>query len=700
MFTPPVRFSIPTRYPLVLAALLILLTPAHVRGQAVYGSISGIVTDPSGAIVPGATVTIKSIQRNTSDTVTSGASGYYVKERLLPGTYEVKAELQGFKTAVFPAIQVSVDTQTPLNIKLEQGAVSEAVTVAAFSPVLKTDRADVATTFGSREINEIPVLDRNFTKFILLTPGTQQLMWQHASSENPQGSTQTMVNGQHFSGTGYQLDGTDNRDPVLGIIVINPNFEAIGETKITSQNYDAEFGQATAGVVSVQTRSGTNNLRGSGFEFYQGDRFQSRNPFTQSQADPLTGKLIPATKKNQYGGSIGGPVQKDRVFFFGDYQGTRSDVGGSRLLSVPTAAARNGDLSAYGINIYDPLSGATPAQRLQFGNNVIPGGRLSPQAQNILKLIPLPNRPGTENGTRDNYVGSGSEVFNNDTFNTRVDARLDSRTNLFGRYSFADYTRNGPTAFGQGGGQELVSLGGDSKVRNQSLAAGFDRTIGSSMMADVRIGYFKYKVAVLPFDFGTTPALDAGIPGLNTDEAFNSGLFGGFVRGNEPDLNFGSGLGVNRCNCPLDEDEKQLQVVGNVTRLMSRHTMKFGVDVRHAWNLRVPSDRHRSGELTFSADRTRGPNGGGLGLATLLLGDVSSFQRYTSPFTDAGERQWRHFYYAQDTWRATQKVTINYGLRLDVINPQTVSGEGKGGFILATVSDGHVDIPSPNVLVG
>ena len=163
-------------------------------------------------------------------------------------------------------------------MKLDTGAVSETVTVAGFSPVLKTDRADVATTFDSREINELPVLDRNFTKFILLTPGTQQLGWQHAASENPQGSTQTMVNGQNFSGTGYQLDGTDNRDPVLGIIVINPNFEAIGESKITSQNYDAEFGQATAGVVSIQTKSGSNDYHGSGFEFFQNDALPVAQP--------------------------------------------------------------------------------------------------------------------------------------------------------------------------------------------------------------------------------------------------------------------------------------------------------------------------------------------------------------------------------------------------------------------------------------
>ena len=147
---------------------------------------------------------------------------------------------------------------------------TEVVTVESVeSQLLKTDRADVATTFETRQVTELPVLDRNFTKFVLLTPGTQRLSWNHASSENPQGSIQTMVNGQHFSGTGFQLDGTENRDPILGIIVINPTLESIGETKITSQNYDAEFGQATAGVVSVVTKSGTNEFHGSAFEFHQ-----------------------------------------------------------------------------------------------------------------------------------------------------------------------------------------------------------------------------------------------------------------------------------------------------------------------------------------------------------------------------------------------------------------------------------------------
>ena len=501
VFKPALR----NKLPLLLLCLLLITGLAHeTRAQAVYGSISGTVTDTQGALVPDATVTITSIERNTSDTAKTNDSGLYVKDRLLPGTYKVTIEKSGYKKGEIPLVVVNVDTQAKTDVVLEAGQVSETVTISATEgQLLKTDRADVATTFETKQITDLPILDRNFTKFILLTPGTQQNQWQHAASENPQGSTQITVNGQHFSGTGYQLDGTENRDPILGIIVINPNLEAIGETKITSQNYDAEFGQAIAGVVSVQTKSGTNELHGSIFDFRQNDVLQARNPFSQSQPDRITGKLVPDTLKNQFGASIGGPIKKNKFFYFGDYQGTRSKVGGTRLLTVPTLLARTGDLSEYGVAIFDPATGTSVATRTQFAGNKIPTGQLSQQALNILKLIPAPNLPGAQNGTRDNFATSGSELFNNDSFDVRIDGRLSNSFNLFGRFSFADFKRDGPTAFGKGGGQELVSLGGTSKVRNKSLAVGFDYTLTTSTILDFRLGYFRYKVNVLPFDFGT-----------------------------------------------------------------------------------------------------------------------------------------------------------------------------------------------------
>ncbi|HWW93919.1 MAG TPA: carboxypeptidase-like regulatory domain-containing protein, partial [Vicinamibacteria bacterium] len=268
-----------------LAGLVLALafTPMPATAQAVYGSIAGTVNDSTGAAVPGAAVTVTSLERKSVDTVQTNPNGNYVKDRLLPGRYEVKAELAGFKAKVVSSVNVSVDTQTRVDFRLELGEVSETVIVnAAEGQLLKTDRADVATTFETKQLTELPVLDRNFTKFVLLTPGTQKQVWQHAASENPQGSTQTIVNGQTFSGTGWQLDGTDNRDVILGIVVVNPTLESIGETKITSQNYDAEFGQAIAGVVSVQTKSGTNKFHGSAFDFHRTDGLQARDPFSQS----------------------------------------------------------------------------------------------------------------------------------------------------------------------------------------------------------------------------------------------------------------------------------------------------------------------------------------------------------------------------------------------------------------------------------
>ncbi len=674
------------RFLSLFALLCIVLLPGKSFGQAVYGSVFGSVIDQNGAAVPKAKLTITNTGTNASETTETNTSGNYNVTRLIPGTYRVKVEAQGFKSTVVDAVVVNVDTASKTDVVLQTGAVSEEVTITAEAPLLKTDRADVATTFESRQVTDLPILDRNFTKLILLTPGTQQLGWQHAASENPQGSTQTMVNGQNFSGTGYQLDGTENRDPILGIIVINPNFEAIGEAKVTSQNYDAEFGQAIAGVASVSTRSGTNDLHGSAFVFRQNDVLQARNPFSQSQKDKLTGKFIPDTLRNQFGGSLGGRIIKDKLFVFGDYDGLRSKTGGTKLLTVPTAAARTGDLSAYGVNIYDPATSVFNANgdltsRTQFTGNKIPTARLSQQALNGLKLIPLPNAPGRLNGTADNYVASGIEGFDKDSFDVRIDYKAGEKLSMFGRYSFGDFTRNGPTAFGAGGGPEFVSLGGSSKVRNQSVAYGFDYSWSSTVVTDFRFGFFRYKVNVLPFDFGQNTAADAGIKGLNND-SFSSGLFAGFINGNGiPDTNFGSGLGVNRCNCPLDQDENQFQFVSNTSKFYENHSFKFGVDVRRAFNLRVPSDTHRAGELTFNNGRTASPTGGGLGLATFLLGDVTNFGRYISSSTDARERQWRHFYYGQDSWRATQKLTINYGLRMDVINPQSINNAGNAGYL-------------------
>jgi hypothetical protein len=684
-----------TCLPVGLLFLAVAYSPIA-SAQAVYGSIVGTVNDPSGAVLAGAKITITDIGRDVASTTTSNESGNFAQRFLIVGKYRVRVEAAGFKTYVQDNIGVSVDTETRVDIQMEVGDVTQTLEVSAEASLLKTERSDVASTYSAKTITDLPVLNRRFTNFQLMTPGVVAFPTSAtaASAENPQGSYRMLVNGQSFAGTSHLLDGTDNHDAVLGWIVINPTLDSITEAKITTANYDAEFGVASAGVVSAQTKSGTNQIHGTLFEFLRNDHLQARNPFTQSKVIPNSGgRTIPLTQWNQFGGSVGGPIQRNKLFYFGDFQGTRRNTGGGTLLRVPTAAERQGDLSGLGLDIFDPASGSTPATRTQFPGNVIPSNRLSPQAQKLLNLIPLPNTDATRD--QPNFAASGGVKFDDEAFNTRVDHYTTDKLHLFGRYSLQQFRMVAPGAFGAAGGSGLDASGstnayaGTSDSRNHSIAAGADYSVRPNLLTDFRFGWFRYKVFGQPNGIGTKPAEDAGIPGLNTDTEFNSGMPAFFINGYGNNLfRFGYALGVNGCNCPLIQDEDQYQFVNNWTKIQGNHTFKFGADIRRAHNLRVPSDRHRSGELNFDAARTQGPSGGGSGLASFLIGDVSRFERYVSTVTDASETQNRWFFFGQDTWRVTNKLTVNYGLRWEIYRPQKVSAAGAGGFV--DVSTGEV----------
>src|SRR5262245_28068849 len=668
-------------------------------GQAVYGNIVGTALDQSGAAVPNAKVVITDTQRQVSFSTTTNSDGNFTQRFLIAGSYQIRIEAGGFKAAL-RTVSVSVDEESRVDVKLEVGEVSQVVEISAEAPLLKTERSDVAVMFTEKAVTNLPIANRRFTAVEVFTPGATAFPGQTAASEDPQGSFRKVVNGQSFAGTSHLLDGTDNHDSMLGLIVINPTLESVTEAKVTTANYDAEFG-ANAGVVSAQTRSGTNNFHGVGFEFLRNDHFQGRNPFTQFRKIQGTNRFIPVTQMNQFGGAFSGPVVKNKLFFFGDYQGTRRNIGGSVLIRVPTVAERAGDFSATGVSIFDPTTGATPALRTQFPENKIPRERLSQQALNLFtKFIPLPNfTPASPD--LPNYVGSGTVKFDEDLTNTRWDYYKSEKMHIFGRYSFADYLLISPGVFGSAGGgvgfDPNSTFSGESKTSTLSIASGFDHTVNANWTTDFRFGFYRYRVNVDPGQAQTTPAKDVGIPGLNNDD-FTGGMPGFFLNG-VGGFNFGYALGVSACNCPLRQNERQIQFVNNWTNLRGNHTFKFGADIRRAYNLRVPSDRHRAGELNFDAARTQGVTGfekdpktgledktkpiigGGTGLASFLLGDVSRFERYVSNTLDAEERQNRWFFFGQDTWRATKNLTVNFGGRWELYRPQTVTGAGKGGFV-------------------
>jgi len=660
--------------------------------QQVFGSIFGTVTDPAGSIVVNAKVTITDTNKGTVFEVTTDSAGTYIKRQLIPDTYTVVIEAPGFSKVASGNLEVHVDESARYDARMTVGDVSTQVEVTAAAPLLQSDRADVAQTFSSKQINDLPNIGRNLQSMELLQPGSAKLGWQHASDENPQNSVQMVVNGQLFDSMGYELDGTTNQDPILGIIVINPTFDSVSEVKQSLQNFDAEFSYVGGGMASYSTKSGTNAFHGDVFEYLQ----LNTPGFTTFAANPFNG-LPPATyRQNQFGGSSGGRIIKDKLFFFGDMQFNRQSQGAAVVTSVPTALNRSGNFSdwlAFNKNyqIYDPTTGnaATGVGRTPYANNTIPTSQLSPQAQKIMAFFPQPNFLQIANSPFvNNYSANGAVAIHGNSYNTREDYYLNPKNTIFGRYSYQGFTEDAPGVFGlEAGGPAFGNYAGSSVASNQSVAIGWTNTISSTLINEFRFGWMRYHVFDVPNGFGTSPAQDAGIPGLNLDKTYTSGMPYFNIASPNDAFILGYSLGANQCNCPLTQTESQFQFVDNLSKTVGRHTFKMGADLRYALNLRVPSDSHRAGELTFNGGATgnvatagQGVSQG-IGLATFELGDVTNFGRYVSSSTNAAERQKRFFWYGQDEWHPNAKLTLSLGLRWEMLFPETVNGPGNGATL-------------------
>jgi Carboxypeptidase regulatory-like domain len=718
---------------LFACALSVLVSPA--RGQSVYGSIFGTVADKNGGAIPGATITVTDVSKGTVFTVLSNATGDYTVPHLIPDIYNIRVTAKGFKAFETTGIQVEADAAPRIDASLEVGGATETVQVNADQePVIKTDRADVATVFNEQQVSSLPVGDQNFTNLQLLLPGAQKLGWSHAADENPQASQQIQVDGQAFGGTAFELDGSDNQDPILGIIVINPALDAVTETKISTQNYDAELGKAVSAVVTAQTRSGTNRFHGDVYNFRTGNANIARDPYTQPPTSVTSAEGLPASVppglKNRFGASIGGPFIRNRGFFFFNYEGQRQKVGVSNTNAVPTVNMMNSCMSGNGCDFSDylallpPGSGTTqliynqvpdpahPGQTMSvpFPGNVIPNDMLSQPALNLLKLLQpyTPNRgvAGSAGFLYGNYAASGTGLFNSNQWTQRVDYTFNERMHAFERFSRFTDILSGNVMFGDAGGPGFglgsPPYGGNSNGANDSLAGGMDIAINPKLLTDFRLGYYRYNIIDTKFDQGSDFATQLGIPGINLGDNFTSGA-PGFIMHFSPlapadnagsQALVGGGLGINRCNCPLTEREDQFQIVNNWTKIMGNHTLKVGADLRYARNLRVPSDTDRAGQMDFKPGPTSDNGSLGLAWASFMLGEPSTFGRYVGNAaldeTNAKEFQKRTFFYAQDTWRVTRALMLNLGVRYELYFPETVNGAGHGSLL--NLTDGYMHI--------
>src|SRR5262245_212648 len=574
---------------------LLAIGAATVSGQAVTGSIVGSVTDASGAAIAGAKVIIAETSTGIARTATTNSEGGYVMPYLQPGIYRIEVEKTGFKKSTVNDVRLATGQSVRVNLTLEVGQITEVAEVTSQAPLLQTESADISQSFEAKKISELPLNGRNFQSLMALVPGVVPSNSQVGIFDNPQGTQFLQVNGQNNSANNYQIDGVDNNEPLLGLVVQIPPAEAIQQFSISTSNYDAEFGRAVGAVVNVTTRPGTNQYHGSLFEFHNNSAFKARNFFQFVGARNSDGKLkTPNAIKNQFGGTFGGPIRKNRTFFFGDYQGQYQRIGRVAMVqTVPTQAFRDGDFSALPAAsiIWDPASSADPTLRTAFDGNKIPSGRISPVALNILKFLPLPNLSGLTN----NYLPPAIPFsLNTHAFDARVDHQFSEQMTSFAKYNYFQSLMSDPGVFGDAAGPTATGDGnalGSGKGRNQVVTLNLTRSFSTTLTTEARFGFTRYFINAQGPGNDQELSKAVGINGSNEPDPAHKGLALIAIEGYPV---FGMST-----NMPTINADNIFNWVNNWTKVSGSHTFKWGGDIR----------RFRMDRLQIQGTSSFGPRG-------------------------------------------------------------------------------------------
>jgi Carboxypeptidase regulatory-like domain len=654
----------------ILVVMGLLASPVPARAQAVSGALVGNLTDQSGLALPGATVTITETNTNISYTATTNESGYYTFPSLKDGTYKVVGELAGFKKVVRDGVVVNVNTTIRVDLKLEVGAIEESITVKGETPLLQTDRSDTGRLIESKMVSDLPLtFNRNFQTLLITVPGATRPHRDHSAFFNSQDSLSTEVNGQSRLANNTMIEGVDDNQKTGLLQVIIPAADALETVSVTTSNYDAEFGRSGGAITNVTLKSGTNMLKGSGFFFGNNEKTNAGDYFSHLKAP---------TKFMNSGFTLGGPIVRNKLFFFGDYQRTIDNLGYIVRTTVPTAAMRNGDFSAVSQHIYDPLTGDINGNnRVAFTNNQIPADRISPIAKSLLAFVPLPNIPGAALG-QNNFQQAQTRDKTTDGFDAKITYTMSEKDQMSYRASFMRPVVFDPGLFGQYGGPANGGFAGTGTNNSFSTAATWTRVISKSTLLDVRGGVNYYRNITSTTGDGLTTSKDVGIPGANLDK-FTSGLstisIGGY---GDPLLGFSGSQ-------PWDRSEKTWNVVGSLTKLLNKHTVKFGGEWRKNTDmlLQTQDAGGSRGRFAFNANGTGSPaesaslSGLANPLASFLLDWPSTVQRDLKVIDRPGTRHWAVASFIQDKWQVRSNVTVDLGLRWEFYTPlQGILGQG------------------------
>jgi hypothetical protein len=654
--------------------LLCALSAGVAFSQAVSASIVGTVTDSSGLVIAGAKITLTEVNTGVDRTGTTNTSGNYTFPNLPPGQYKATFEMTGFKRESKAGINLAVDTTSRVDAQLSPGNVSETIEVTAEAAVLKTDKADISSTVDAIQIQELPNLfNGNYQLMLSLVPGVSEPTEQHSQFFNASSSVQMNAYGQPRMANNYQIEGIDNNERTGLLQIMIPPKDAIQQVNVSTSNHDPELGRGTGAVSNVVLKSGTNQYHGAAYWNLQNSAMDTRSFF-----NPAVGHIA----YNQVGGNIGGPIKKNKLFYFADYLKSMDHEANTNLNSIPSMPYRAGDFSGDPTHIvYDPFSAdlttINGVGRTPFPNNIIPTSRINPVAAKIFALLPAPNQTFQPLIQTNDYFALLPFTKTTDHVDVKTDYQATDKDRYSVRFSYEKPVIFQAPEFGDAGGPAQGAFEGTGVQRTYSTGITWDRMISPTLITQTRVGVAYYNNVATQSDFGKNDSTNVGIPGVNIND-FTSGMVSVNFDNTytQPTVGFSASL-------PWVRAETNIDFVNTWTKMAHNHTIKFGVDVRRLRDALLqdqtfsPRGRYTFGNNQTSVSGSTGGTGLDNEVASFLLGLPRDIARDVNTYFPS-LRANNIFSFIADQWQVSPRLSASLGVRWELYPPMTP--EHPGGF--------------------
>lgn len=665
--------------PLLLLAVAGLTLSVSLPAQTATGSITGTVLDPGGRVIAGAHINLVNKDTNETRTAITNDRGFYSLTLLPPANYSLSVEAQGFGGFKQENIRLNVGDALTINASLQVGQVATQVTVTDLPSALQTETSSLGQVVPNKTIVDLPVNGRNSYSFAALVPGVLPSAGFTQTAFDEYNDQFISINGSRPNQNVFLLDGGANTQPALNGPGFYPSIDMVDQYKVQTNNYSAEFSNTSGGIINVITKSGTNQFHGSLYDFYRSTGLNANNFFAN-----LAGLSRAPFRYNQFGGTIGGPIYRDKTFFFFSYEGLRWTQAVTTTATLPTVAERGGDFSGVATPIYDPFSTVPdplhPGQftRTQFAGNKIPSNKIDTVANNLLAYIPPPNLPGAAAGAT-NFISNSSSPINKDDYSIRIDHALTSASKLFGRYSISTTHQVRPPVFGNSPNYRVSSpiLGPDT-LRQMQATIGDTTVINPSTVLELNSSFVRFHLARTPPGLGFDNT-QLGFPSYFSDLAkktapcFPTAIIGGLGTAESiGNVGWGGLLG-QLCWIGILNDANQVyHEEANLTKVAGTHTLKMGGDLGIGM-FTTGRFNNGAGFYIFGPDWTGGPNpfaagNSGIGFASFLLGAGDFGFNYTGGPNEINSFRYYGGYF-QDDWKVTPNLTLNLGIRYDYNTP-------------------------------